>query len=61
MEDLKREADMLVRVTDMYSTEQMRLLNDYVLLHIKARPWYIPEPLYRWLLGKLVVLSRFKV
>jgi hypothetical protein len=40
--------------------EFARLQNEYVLMHLKPRPWWMPAALYRWIVSKIVYLRLFK-
>lgn len=44
----------------LIAEREARLMNEYVLLHIRQKPWWIPNVFYRWILSKLLVLNRFK-
>jgi hypothetical protein len=36
------------------------LQNEYVLMHIKPCPWWMPNFVYRWLLSKFIYLRMFR-
>lgn len=39
--------------------EEAEIIDAYLLLHIKQRPWYIPEFIYKFILKKILVMNRF--
>lgn len=43
----------------MSATHEAKMTNGYILLHVKARPWWIPNVVYEWVLGKILVINRF--
>ena len=47
-------------VAYMVAGMEAKLLNDYCLLYIKQRPWWLPEIVYRWMLKRILVLAHFK-
>jgi hypothetical protein len=42
------------------AAQEASLRDKYLLLYLRSKPWWIPEPLYHWFLNKLVVLAMFK-
>jgi hypothetical protein len=44
----------------MVAGMEAKLLNDYCLMHVRQKPWWVPEPFYRWLLSQSLVLTHFK-
>lgn len=55
-----RHSDMVVSIAYMIASQYAKLHEDYVLLHISKKPWYIPEFVFKWVLKKVLVINRFK-
>ena len=72
MNDLRLEIDKTLLKSDelhddwleglayKIAAEYAKLREDYVLLYIKKRPKWLPEIIYRWILGKVLVLANFR-
>lgn len=45
----------------MFATEEARLLDAYVLLHIRDCPRFLPKFIYHWILKHVLVLDRFLI
>jgi hypothetical protein len=43
-----------------FAAQIAKLHNDYLLLHIKPRPWWVPKFIFNWFIGKIVRLDIFK-
>lgn len=43
-----------------FAAQEFKARGAYILMYIKKKPHYIPEFVYKWILGKLFVLSEFK-
>lgn len=43
----------------MKSKEQIQILDDFFILHIKKQPKWIPNFIYKYILRKILVLDRF--
>jgi hypothetical protein len=59
METNPQHSDFVDAYAYMVASQEAKLLDDYVLLHL-AKPRWMPEFLFKWLVGKFVVLNRFK-
>ncbi len=44
----------------LIATHVAKIGNEYLLLHVNEKPRLLPKFLYDWLLGKLLVINRFK-
>jgi hypothetical protein len=44
----------------MVAGMEVVLLNEYCVAHVRRKPWWMPEFVYRWLVSQLLVLSRFR-
>jgi len=56
----KKHSDFIDAYAYMIAAQEADLLNKYVLLHIKKKPWFLPKKLYDWILSKILVLSTFQ-
>lgn len=36
-----------------------KLQDDYFFLHVKPAPWWMPAFVWKWLVGKMLVMTRF--
>jgi len=52
-------SDMVDAMAYWIAEEEARIQNEYVLLHIRKRPWWFPEFFYRWFLSNILVIDRF--
>ena len=59
-ETSKDHSDMVDSFAYMMAAQEAALREQYVLLHIKKKPWYLPELFYKFILQKVLVLSSFK-
>lgn len=55
-----KHSDAVDVLAYLIASHEAKMRDEYVLLHIKAKPRFLPEFVYKWLLKKLVVLSMFK-
>lgn len=55
-----RHSDMVDAFAYAIAAQEARIHDGYVLLYVRAKPRWLPELVYRWLLGKLLVLANFK-
>lgn len=42
------------------AAKEMEMRDSYILLHVKSRPWWLPEVIYKWILSKVLCLNEFK-
>lgn len=54
-----RHADMVDAFAYMVASQEAKLIDDYVFLHLQ-KPWYMPTFFFHFLISKFVVLNRFK-
>lgn len=54
-----RHSDMVDAFAYRIAAEMAKIHNDYFLIHIKKCPWWLPEFVYKWILSKVLELSRF--
>ena len=60
-DDLLYNASLMVdAMAYAWADHVFKMKNEYVLMYIKKRPWYIPEFLYKWVIGKVLVRASFK-
>lgn len=55
----QRHSHLVDDFTYAVAAQEAKLLDEYVLLHL-VKPWWMPALLFKWLVGRFVVLSRFK-
>jgi len=55
-----KHSDMVDSFAFMVATQMAKIQNDYFLLHIKQKPKWLPNFIYRWIIGKVIVLNNFK-
>jgi len=56
----ERHSDFVDAYAYMIAGKEMEMRESYILLHIKAKPWWLPERLYKWILSKVLNLNEFK-
>jgi hypothetical protein len=44
----------------MVAKKEVEAIDEYFILHVKERPWWMPNKVYEWILGRLLVLNRFQ-
>ena len=47
-------------VYSMYAIKYAQIIDDYYLLCVKKKPWWLPNKLYKFLLKNILVLINFK-
>ena len=47
-------------VAYMVAGMEVELINNYCLMYVKRRAWWLPEPIYKWFLRQFIVLVYFK-
>ena len=52
--------DLIAKHAYMLADKQAQTINEYCKLYIKERPWWMPESMYKWIIGKVLVLASFK-
>jgi hypothetical protein len=57
---LRHHDDLVDSFAYMIAGMEAELIDRYCLMHVKQRPWWLPDFMYKWLLGQLLVLSYFK-
>ena len=57
---LENHSDMIDAYAYAFAVQEAETRNCYILLYIKAKPWWLPKILWHWLLDKILVLSEFK-
>jgi len=55
-----KHSHMLDSIAYMYAAHEAKLTNEYILMFIKAKPWWLPKWLYHKLLSLVVNLANFK-
>ena len=55
-----KHSDMVDAMSYKISAQIFKLKEEYVLLHIKKKPRYLPEFIYKWILSKILILTTFK-
>lgn len=55
-----RHSDMIDAYCYAFAAQEFKAREEYILMYIKKKPYYIPEFVYKWILGKLFVLAEFR-
>lgn len=55
-----KHSDMIDSLMFAFASQEAKLRDEYILLYVKKKPWYIPDFIYKWFLKKFLVLSSFK-
>ena len=56
----KKHSDLVHSMAYAVASQMYKYRDDYVLLHIKKCPCYIPDFVYKWVLKQVLVMSNFK-
>jgi hypothetical protein len=52
--------EIIAKHAYLIADKQAQTINSYCKLYIKTKPWWLPEVLYKWVIGKVLVLAHFK-
>lgn len=55
-----RHSDMVDAMAYMWAAQEFKWREEYTLLYLQKRPWWLPKHLYKWIVSKIVVLAYFK-
>jgi len=55
-----RHSDLIDSRAYMFACQEAKFRDEYLLLYIKKKPYWLPNFIYEWLLSKLFVLAYFK-
>lgn len=56
-----KHSDFVDSFAYLIAAQEAKLRDDYILLYVKKKPWYLPKSLYEWILRKVLVLANFKI
>jgi len=56
----ERHSDLVDSMAYAFAAQMYKYRDDYVLLHIKKCPKWLPEFVYKWVLSKVLVMNNFK-
>ncbi len=55
-----KHSDMIDSIAYMIAAEEAKITDEFILLHVKKRPWWMPERLYRFIIRQVLVMAKFK-
>ena len=55
-----KQDDVIAKHAYMMADKQAQTINNYCKLYIKERPKWLPDFLYKWIIGKVLVLAMFQ-
>jgi hypothetical protein len=56
---IKHHDHLVYSIAYMVADLEARMRDEYCLMYIKQRPWWIPDVLYRWILRQVLCLAIF--
>ena len=56
----KKHSDFVDAIAYAIAGRMIKMRDEYLLLYVKSKPWFIPEFIYKWILKKLLVIAEFK-
>jgi len=60
MEALMETSEVLSKHAELVATNRAKIIDGYCQLYIKKCPKWLPPALYKFILGKVVVLAFFR-
>jgi len=53
-------SEVIAKHAEMIASNKAKVVDGYVQLYLKKKPWWLPSKLYRWILSKVLVLAYFR-
>lgn len=58
--DSRHHDDLIDSMAYMVAGLEARMRNEYCLMYVNARPWWLPDFIYKWILKKVLVMANFR-
>lgn len=58
--DPRHHEDLMDSMAYMVATMEAKMRDEYCCMYINPRPWWIPNSIFKWILGKVLAMANFR-